>query len=153
MKIIRKSVFIFFCTLPVITNGQCDSLWRHEHDTIGMTEIGPWTYDEMPQFPGGEDARILFFKENIKYPPDWPPDSIKGKVYTTFIVDENGNIKCPHILRGINPTLDSIAIAVIKRLSKWSPAKVRGVSVSSQFNLPVIFGTEPTGRIYKQGIR
>jgi hypothetical protein len=143
MKLIRKLLFIFCCTLTINTNGQCDSLWHHYSDTIDMKEIGPWTFEEMPQFPGGEDARIIFFKENVKFPPDWPADSIKGKVFTTFIVDEYGNIKFPHILRGINPILDSIAISVIKRMPKWSPAKVRGVSVCSTFNLPIIFGTDP----------
>jgi protein TonB len=96
----------------------------------------------MPEFPGGEAARVNFMKENIKFPANWPSDSIKGKVFTTFIIDENGNIKCPRILRGINSTLDSIAIAVIKKMPKWSPAKARGVSVSSAFNLPIIFGTK-----------
>jgi hypothetical protein len=95
----------------------------------------------MPEYPGGETARLIFIKESIKFPPNWPPDSIKGKVFTTFLVDKDGNIKCPRILRGINSTLDSIAIAVLKKMPKWSPAKSRGVSVNSTFNLPIIFGT------------
>jgi periplasmic protein TonB len=143
MKLIRKLLFIFCCIHSLNTKGQCDSLWYPYNDRVDSKEIGLlfFEFEEMPEYPGGEAARLIFMKENIKFPPNWPSDSIKGKVFTTFIIDENGNIKCPRILRGINSTLDSIAIAVIKKMPRWSPAKAGGVSVSSTYNLPVIFGT------------
>jgi hypothetical protein len=94
----------------------------------------------MPQFPGGDYARIAFLKENIKLPDNWPPDSITGKVFLTFLVDEKGNIKYPCIMRGLNPILDSIAIATIRKMPKWIPAKQRGVPVRVQFDLAIKFG-------------
>jgi len=141
MKLTKNILFIFCFIHSINSHGQCDSLWHNYNDTVDIVEIGPWMYDEMPGYPGGEDSRLVFIKENIKYPPNWPTDSIKGKVFTTFIIDENGNIKCPRILRGVNSILDSIAIDIIKKMPKWSPAKARGISVSSTFNLPIFFGT------------
>jgi hypothetical protein len=143
MKLIYRLILLFFCILSVNAAGQCDSLWHQFNPDPGMHEIGRWSFEEMPSFPGGEDARTVFFKENMKFPPYWPADSVSGKVFTTFIVDEKGNIKCPRILRGLNPTLDSVALAVIAKMPTWRPAKVRGIAVSSPFNLPVIFGTVP----------
>ena len=96
--------------------------------------------EEQPQFPGGDEARIAFLKENIKPPDNWPPDSITGKVFVTFLVDLEGNIKYPCILRGLNPILDSIAIATVRKMPKWIPAKQRGAPVKVLFNLPINFG-------------
>lgn len=118
---------------------QCDSLHRYFDDEKPM--LGTFV-EEMPQFPGGDDARIAFLKENIKLPNNWPPDSISGKVFVSFLVDEEGNIKFPCMLRGLNPILDSIAIATIRKMPKWIPAKQRGVPVRIQFNLPIKFGPD-----------
>ena len=143
MKRIIKLIFVIAIILPGVTNAQCDSL--HQYLGNGKTnviEMGGTVVEEPPQFPGGEDARVIFFKENIKLPKNWCPDSITGKVFITFIVDNQGNIKYPCILRGLNPTLDSIAIATVKKMPKWIPAKQRGVPVTMQFNLPVKFGSD-----------
>jgi hypothetical protein len=131
--------FWIFCFifLPTIAKAQCDSIRKYIGDGYPST----MTYvEEMPHFPGGDDARIAFFKENIKLPDQWPPDSITGKVFITFIVDVKGNIKYPCVLRGLNPILDSIAIVSVKKMPNWIPAIQRGVPFAVQFNLPITFG-------------
>jgi periplasmic protein TonB len=133
----RLNKLFFFCIIifPSLSMAQCDSIdYYFGKDTEVFA--GP---EEMPQFPGGDKARIAFLKENIKLPDNWPPDSITGKVFITFLVDLEGNIKFPCILRGLNPILDSIAIATIRKMPKWTPAKQSGVPVRVQFNLPINF--------------
>jgi hypothetical protein len=143
MKLFIKLFFVCTIILPSVVKSQCDSL--HHYLGNGKTdgiEIGGSVFEEPPQFPGGEEARIAFFKENIKLPDNWPPDSITGKVFITFLVDEEGNIKYPCILRGLNPILDSITISTIRKMPKWVPAKERGVPVIVQINFPIKFGSE-----------
>jgi hypothetical protein len=137
MKLLIKLLFFCIIIFPGFAKAQCDSL----HHYVGDQKPIEGTFvDEMPQFPGGDYARIAFLKENIKLPDNWPPDSITGKVFITFLVDIDGNIKYPCILRGLNSILDSIAIAAIRKMPKWIPARQRGVPVRMQFNLPINFG-------------
>jgi hypothetical protein len=135
LKLIK---LFFFCIIifPSVAKAQCDSL--HYYFPAESLIFGhPMN---QPQYPGGDDARMAFLKENIKLPDNWPPDSIQGKVFIGFLVDVEGNIKFPCILRGLNPILDSIVIATIRKMPKWIPAKQNRVPVQVKFALPIKFG-------------
>jgi periplasmic protein TonB len=95
--------------------------------------------EEQPQYPGGEQAQIKFLKENIKYPQKARELGIQGKVYVTFVVEIDGTISDPRILRGIGGGCDEEAMRVIKAMPKWIPGKQRRVPVRVQFNIPVKF--------------
>lgn len=138
-KIIFEIFILSFVLAPIFANGQCDSLPLHQKD--GVAEIID-VVEESAQFPGGEDARISFFRENAKLPANWPSDSISGKVYITFLVDKQGFIKFPCILKSLNPILDSIAFAAIKKMPNWIPAQQRGQPVAMMFYLPIKFGLD-----------
>jgi len=105
---------------------------------------------EMPRFPGCEDLDISidekktcaekkmleYIYKNIKYPSLASDIAHEGMVVITFIVDKEGNIIQPKILRG-NPTaLGKEYIRIVKSMPKWIPGKQRGESVNVQFNIP-----------------
>jgi len=98
--------------------------------------------EEPPTFPGGEKALFNFINSNKIYPANWCVDSIDGSVFVSFIVDSSGSILNPKVVRGLNPTLDSIALTIIRKMPKWSPGKQRNKPVAVQFNLPIKFGIE-----------
>ena len=139
MKQLIRLFCCFIIIFPIFAKAQCDSLKPYKGDG---KEAGYTVVEENPQFPGGEEARNAFLRANIKLPDNWPTDSIIGKVFITFLVDVEGNIKYPCILKGLNPVLDSIAIGTIRKMPKWIPAKQRGVPVQIIFNLPIKFGTD-----------
>lgn len=95
--------------------------------------------EEMPAFPGGEEALFKYLGENIKYPPMAKDAGIKGIVYVTFVVKEDGSVKDVKVLRGIGGGCDEEAIRVVKAMPKWKPGKQRGKSVRVQYNLPIRF--------------
>jgi len=99
--------------------------------------------EELPQFRGGDKALYKFITENLKYPANWPKDSISGKVYVGFTIDTSGNILHPKIMRGLHPALDTIAIGIIRVMPKWYPARNGNRPVSMQFCLPIRFGEAP----------
>lgn len=129
---------IIFCAILVILplSGIC----QHVTTVSDQNELIN-VVDQQPEFPGGEDARINYFKTNIQLPKYWRPDSITGYVFTQFLVDTNGNIKNPKILRSLDPILDSIAYLAVKKMPRWSPAMQRGKPIGCMFNLPIKFGT------------
>ncbi len=95
--------------------------------------------EESPGFPGGDEARIRFLQENIKYPTMARESGIQGTVYVTFVVEKGGNVSDVKILRGIGGGCDEEAIRVIKAMPRWNPGKQRGKPVRVQFNMPIKF--------------
>jgi|WetSurMetagenome_2_1015567.scaffolds.fasta_scaffold00003_35 TonB family protein len=93
----------------------------------------------MPEFPGGADALMKFFSDNIVYPEAVRQQAIEGTVYARFVVLENGKTDQVTILRGIDPLLDNEAIRVIKKLPDFIPGKQGGKPVNVYFTIPVKF--------------
>lgn len=95
--------------------------------------------EENPMYPGGDEARMKFLQDNIKYPQMARESGIQGPVYVTFVVEANGNITNIKILRGIGGGCDEEAIRVVNIMPKWVPGKQRGKNVRVQFNMPIKF--------------
>ncbi len=95
--------------------------------------------ESMPDFPGGDAARIKYLNENIKYPQMARESGIQGRVFVTFVVEKDGNVTDVRVLRGIGGGCDEEAVRVIKNMPKWNPGKQRGKSVRVQFNMPILF--------------
>ncbi|MFA5196321.1 MAG: energy transducer TonB, partial [Bacteroidales bacterium] len=95
--------------------------------------------EEMPSFPGGDEARIKFLKENINYPQMAKESGIQGTVYVTFVVDEKGKVTDVRVLRGIGGGCDEEAVRVVKLMPSWNAGKQSGKAVRVQFNMPIRF--------------
>lgn len=95
--------------------------------------------DQMPEYPGGEAALKKLLVENIKYPDQAKKDGVQGKVYVSFVVDENGSVQDAKVIRGVNSELDAEALRVVKLLEKWTPGKEKGKAVKVQFTVPINF--------------
>ena len=95
--------------------------------------------ETMPQFPGGEDARVRYMVENIKYPEQAKEKGIQGTVYVSFVVEKNGSITNPKIIRSVEKSLDAEAFRVISAMPKWIPGSQKGKPVRVQFNMPIKF--------------
>lgn len=99
-----------------------------------------FTVEEIPDFPGGDDARIQFLAENIKYPREARERGIQGTVYITFIITITGEIKDVKSLKSPHQLLTNEAIRVIKLMPKWTPGKQNGKVVNvQQYNMPIKF--------------
>jgi len=95
--------------------------------------------ESMPNYPGGDEARMRFLQENIKYPQMARESGIQGTVYVTFVVETDGSVTDVRVLRGIGGGCDEEAIRVINLMPKWNPGKQRGKPVRVQFNMPIKF--------------
>jgi len=95
--------------------------------------------EEQPCFPGGDDARLKFIKNNIHYPDSAVKNKIQGKVFVLFIVEKDGSLSNVRVPRGIGGGCDEEAVRVIKMMPKWIPGRQRGIPVRVQCNLPFGF--------------
>lgn len=90
--------------------------------------------EDMPEPTGGMQA----IYENLNYPDAARRAGIEGRVIIQFIVDENGQVRDPQVVRGIGGGCDEAAIAAIQSVD-WTPGRQRGRPVRVQFQLPVMF--------------
>lgn len=95
--------------------------------------------EDMPEFPGGTKALLEYLSKNIKYPSVCRENNIQGKVIISFIVDKDGSITNPEVIKSINPYLDKEALRVITNMPKWKPGSQRGKAVKVRFTVPVQF--------------
>jgi len=95
--------------------------------------------EQMPEFPGGELALRTYIGKNIKYPDDAVKAGIKGKVFVSFVIDKNGNVMNPKIVRSVSPSIDKEALRVIGSLPKWTPGKNKGKIVAVSYTVPISF--------------
>ncbi|MEP0006704.1 MAG: TonB family protein [Balneola sp.] len=78
----------------------------------------------MPTIIGGQEA--LYSK--IKYPKIAQNIGIEGRVHVQFIIDKQGKVIDPEIIRGVHPDLDAEVLRVIK-LVRFSPGVQNGTLV------------------------
>jgi len=95
--------------------------------------------EEMPEYPGGDEARINFLVKNLRYPQVAKESGIQGTVYVSFIVESNGSVSNVKVLRGVGGGLDEESVRVVKLMPKWISGKCDGVPVRVQFNMPLRF--------------
>jgi len=117
----------------------------------GQDDVVYTVVEQMPEYPGGEEARIKFMSENMSYPAEARKNGIQGKVFVTFIVEKNGEVSHVKTLRGIGGGCDEEAVRVISMMPDWKPGKQGGKPVRVQFNLPVQFKLDDKKKDHKSG--
>jgi len=100
------------------------------------------TVEEMPEYPGGEEAIKKDIAEAVNYPDDAKKKGIQGKVYVTFVVDEQGKVTDAKIARGVDPLLDKEALRVMGQLKTWKPGKEKGEAVKVSYTVPIKFALD-----------
>ena len=95
--------------------------------------------EEMPEFPGGMAECMKFLSKNIKYPTISQENGVQGRVIVQFVVNRDGSIVDPVVVRGVDPYLDKEALRVISMMPKWKPGKQRGKAVRVKYTVPVMF--------------
>ncbi len=93
----------------------------------------------MPEYPGGTQALYSFLAKNIKYPKTAKKNNVEGTVYVKFVVDEDGSVINPVIVRGIGAGCDEEVIRVIKKMPKWKPGEINGKKIAVYYTLPCKF--------------
>lgn len=90
--------------------------------------------ENMPELIGG----LAALQKNIRYPEMARKAGIEGRVIVQFIVNEEGKVENPRVIRGIGGGCDEEALRAVS-LAEFKPGRQRGRPVRVQYSLPVIF--------------
>lgn len=90
--------------------------------------------EEMPELIGGLES----VQKWIKYPELAIKAGVEGRVFVQFIVDENGNVSQPQVVRGIGGGCDEAAMEAVMH-AKFKPGRQRGKAVRVRYVIPIHF--------------
>lgn len=96
--------------------------------------------EQMPSFPGGEEALIKYLRDHIHYPAVARENGIQGTIFVQFVVNRDGaivDVKTVGAKKGGG--LEEEATRVVKGMPDWKPGKQNGRSVRVEYNLPIQF--------------
>jgi periplasmic protein TonB len=95
--------------------------------------------DVYPRFPGGDEARLYFLRNNIRYPEGALKSGIQGVVILVFIIEQDGMISHVEVKKGIGGGCDEEAVRVAKIMPRWDPGKRSGRPVRVMVQMPLVF--------------
>lgn len=95
--------------------------------------------DVEAKFPGGTVEMQRWIANNVVYPEISIEIEDQGKVYLTFVVEEDGEITSIAVTKGVSKELDREAKRVASQMPKWIPGEVAGKRVRTRCNLPIVF--------------
>ncbi|MCL2132436.1 MAG: energy transducer TonB [Lentimicrobiaceae bacterium] len=95
--------------------------------------------EELPEFPGGEEARQQFLWDNTVYPREAKKQKLEGSVVIGFVVEADGSVSNVKVVRGVHPLLDEEAVRVTKMMPNWKPGTQDGKKVRVQYRMPIRF--------------
>jgi len=90
--------------------------------------------EKMPEIKGGLKA----LQKKIRYPLQAKSLGVQGVVYVQFIVNEEGKVEKPIIIKKLGAGCDEEALRVLKKV-KFTPGYDKGKAVKVRFTLPVRF--------------
>ncbi len=76
---------------------------------------------------------------NMKYPAEARKVGVEGTVYVKFIIEKDGSITKPEIIKSVGSGCDEEVLRVVGLLPKWSPGKKDGQPVAVSYTLPIKF--------------
>lgn len=112
--------------------------------------------ETMPRYPGCEDMEsneadkkscadqkmLEFIYENICYPDSARENGIEGTVVISFVVEKDGTISNPKIIRAIGGGCEEELMRVVRMFPRFIPGEYMDKKVRVQINLPIRFRLE-----------
>ena len=86
-----------------------------------------------------------FIHRNIRYPQAAKQSRLEGRIIVQVIIDKDGTVTQPIILRSINPVLSvdtafcEEALRIVSIMPKWKPGNQHGVNLKVRFTFPIKF--------------
>lgn len=132
-----KMIVLMVMAVTVITITSCGNNKTASAASTGQVykEV-----DEMPVYPGGDQALLSFIAENTVYPEEAKRNSITGRVLVKFIVEPDGSVSEVAIEKGVDPILDAEAVRVVSSLPRFEKPGIKaGEKVRVWYMLPITF--------------
>ena len=130
----KKILFLLFI-LPATIYAQDTA--KHQTDADGDNQVYV-IVQQTPRFNGNLND---YLSDHLNYPEKAMDKGLQGTVYVTFIVEKDGSLSGVKILRGVEHSLDSSAVACISSMPKWIPGVQNNKPARVSYSIPIRFTT------------
>ena len=128
-----KTIKLFIAITFLFTTVLCQAQTKENKSKDGVYQ----EVEEMPEYPGGEKALMNDIIGKIKYPEEARKNGVQGKVYVSFVVDEQGKVTNAKIERGVESSIDKESLRVVNELQTWKPGREKGKAVKVAYTVPI----------------
>ncbi|MDY8134274.1 energy transducer TonB [Aquimarina sp. 2201CG5-10] len=115
-----------------------EEITLEEEETIKENPVKETNFDKIfttvEKYPKFKKGQTEFYKK-LRY----KSTTIKGKVFVQFVIDKNGNVINPKVIKSLSPECDKQALEIIKSMAKWIPGEHLGQKVAVQLMYPITF--------------
>ncbi|MEM6831843.1 MAG: M56 family metallopeptidase [Bacteroidota bacterium] len=144
IPVLAVALLLHSCTKedPVTSNVADNSKNTEASDPNDMVFV---VVEKMPEFKGGMEGLMNFMAENTVYPKSAAEADETGKVFVEFVIDEEGNVTNPIVLKeqSVSSTaLHTAALETVGKMPAWTPGEQRGRKVKVKLTLPIKFELE-----------
>lgn len=96
--------------------------------------------EQLPEFPGGQNAMFQYISDNIIYPFSAYSNGVHGRTVCQFVVNKSGDlVDCVVVKSSGDISLDQEAVRVLSAMPKWNPGQSAGEIVRVKCTVPVTF--------------
>lgn len=120
----------------------CSSAHLLAQSTENSLDKPVYSYEQMPQFPGGDEALLKFIKDNLRYPQASFEAGTEGRVTIRFVITKEGAVTDVVVIRSLDSLCDQEAMRVVKMMPTWIPGRQLGKMVPVYYTLPVVYKLE-----------
>jgi hypothetical protein len=117
--------------LPFWARGQDTTVWKDAKN--GKAE----TFIYVDKLPKANYDVNHYLSKHLRLPENISYDEYPEKVITSFVLEADGSISNPKIIKPTNTLLDSAIKTLLLSMPKWEPAEFGGKKVPSNYNLAV----------------
>ena len=90
-------------------------------------------------FPGGDAALQSYISKNLKYPDVALEQELQGVVKVRFKINKDGSVGEVQVIKSLSRACDAAAVAAVKKLPRFIPAKSQGHPIPVWFKWPIRF--------------
>ncbi|WP_163411527.1 energy transducer TonB [Flavobacterium ajazii] len=130
--IVKSSDIVSYNFLGKTYSHKWDIVYKKEEAVYSNTDV-----DVLPNFPGGISGFNGFVNKNFKV----EEKDLKGKIYSTFIIEKNGTLSDIKILQDLGYGTGKELIRVLKLSPKWNPGIKDGKKVRCFYSIPYTVNT------------
>ena len=91
--------------------------------------------NQMPEFQGGMKSFFNYVKHKLQPSQLAEETGIEGTVMIQFVVEKNGSISSPAIVRSLNAELDTATLNMIQTMPHW----IAGKKTASLYGVSILF--------------
>lgn len=150
-----EEILSYFFASGKIKDGFKDGIWQGYDKKIGYTFIENYENKKLtsgksidknnitrdytmvesgPKFKNGISDFYKHISKNFRLPE---VEDLKGKIYISFIIDKNGNVVNPKILKGLGLQANEEAKRVLSSYKNFMPGQRRGITIECNYSLPI----------------